>query len=380
MEDEGLTFCLGVCEMRIQRVRLHKVSAKMRDVLKMSIGSVECVDHVVVEVISDTGLVGIGEAAAENGPIFSEEFSASIYAVIDQYVSPRLIGRDPLDFAVIQADLEASIKGNWFAKSAVEMGLLDLVGKAYGVPIWRLFGGLVRDRVPLAYGAHSMELADEITQSTRYVERGWTIIKLKAGVLSPAEDIRRVREIRKAVGSEVRIIVDANQGWTPDVAIRTARAMEEFDIAAIEQPVPRHDIRGMARLAAALDVPVMADESVFSPEDAVALIVSAAADVFSVKISKSGGIQRARKIAAIAEAAGIPCYVGSMAEYGIGAAAALQFAGSTPNVTFGCEVAPPYDDDIVEPNLRVDAGFIYVPSDPGLGVLLDPGKLARHEA
>jgi muconate/chloromuconate cycloisomerase len=358
-------------KMKIERVEAIKLKVPLQRTIRMSIGSVSKVDHVVVGLQTDTGVRGFGEAASEYGPIFSEEFQSSIVACIEKYLTPAIVGEDPLNIELILEKMDRVAKGNWFAKSAIEMALWDMIGKDLNLPVYHLLGGLYRDKLTLAYGVYTMNVGEEVAGSLEHIRQGGTLLKMKVGVLDPKQDVLRVKALREAVGPDCKIGVDANQAWTRDQAVKIIKAMEAYGLAFVEQPLPRWDLSGMAELVHRVDTPIMADESVFTPEDALQCVKVRAADLFSVKISKAGGICKAKKIAAIAQAAGIPCYVGSMAEMGIGAAAGLHFAASTPNCTYGCELRPSCMKDIAIPEVRVEGGYIFVPQGPGLGIEID---------
>lgn len=364
--------------MKIVRIETFALKIPLQRTIRMSIGSVSEVDHVVVIVHSDKGIRGFGEAASEYGPIFSEEFQASIQTCIDKYLAPAVIGENPLNLERIVEKMDQVAKGNWFAKSAIEMALLDLVGKGLNLPVCQLIGGIYRKSVPLSHGAYTMDIDEEVGTSVEHVRQGWSLIKMKVGALDPSHDIMRLKRIREAVGPDCRIGVDANQAWTRDKAVKIVKTMEAYDLEFVEQPLPRWDLAGMAELAQAVDTPIMADESVFTPEDAIRCVQYRAADVFSIKVSKAGGLWKAKKIAAIGEAAGIPCYVGGMAETGIGVAASLHFAASTPNCTYGCELRPNCVKDIVVPEIKVEKGYIFVPQGPGLGIDIDENVMKSY--
>jgi len=303
--------------MRITKVETISLRVPLERPIQMSIGTVSKVDHVLVIIETDIGIRGYGETASEYGPIFSEEFQDSIKACIDNYLAPSILGKDPLRIEFIAEKMNQAARGNWFAKSAVDMALYDIVGKKLSIPVFELLGGLYRKKLPLSYGAYSMNIEEEIESCLDHVRSGTTLIKVKAGVLAPDQDIMRVNKIREAVGHECRIGIDVNQGWTQDMAIKIIKAMEHSDIQFVEQPLPKWDLHGMACVAMAVDTPIMVDESLFSPEDAINCIRTNAAEIFSIKISKSGGLLRAKKIAAIAQAAGIPCFLGAWPKWGL---------------------------------------------------------------
>ena len=185
--------------------------------------------------------------------------------------------------------------------------------------------------------------------------------------------------VRETVGSDVKIRLDANAGWDYITAFKGINAMEKFDIEFLEQPLPKWDIDNMARLGNAIKTPIMADESVCTLQDAINIIRKDAASIFSLKAEKHGGLYNSKKVAGIAEGAGISCYVGCMIETGIGTAAYAHLAASTKNVTYGCELFGPLaikEDIIVDP-IKYEKGYIFVPEGPGLGIELDEDKIEK---
>jgi muconate cycloisomerase len=207
-------------------------------------------------------------------------------------------------------------------------------------------------------------------------------MKVKVG-MAPETDIARVRAVREAIGPAVRLGVDANGGWPVDVAVETIRRMREYDIFFAEQPVAPRDLAGMAEVTRSLDLPVIADESVFTLADALAVIRENAADVISVYVGKGGGIATARKIAAAAEAAGLTSTVGSNLEMGVASAAMIHLAMATRGIgaeDFPCDILSPffYTDDLLREPLAIGAGEARPPERPGLGVELDDEKVARY--
>jgi muconate cycloisomerase len=261
-----------------------------------------------------------------------------------------------------------------FAKAAVEMALLDIAGKALGVPIYSLLGGKVREKTTLSYSIANQKSETDIDEIKWLLDQGFFVFKIKTGVLDFKPEVARIEAIRKALPAHADMRIDFNQGLKRELAIKTCRALERFDPTFIEQPVKGYDIEMMARITNAIDTPIMADESVFSMQNAIDVVKRSAADIASIKLMKPGGILRSRKVAAIFESAGLPCYAGAMWESGIGIAASLHFTASTPNVRYGSDFYIPnfllLDDMIVEP-LRISEGYIFVPEGPGLGVELD---------
>jgi muconate cycloisomerase len=267
-----------------------------------------------------------------------------------------------------------------FATAAVECALFDLLGKAHNLPVYALLGGKCRHRVPLSWSLAIGDAEAEIAEAKRLMADGQRIFKLKTGVGDPEHDVQRVAALRAALGDTADLRIDANQGWDVSTAVRTLRRMASSQITFAEQPVPRWDIDGLAEISRSVTMPIMADESVCTPQDAFRVASCRAAQIFSLKLTKSGGFLATKKIAGIAEAAGIPCYVGCMIETSVGTAAYLQFTVSARQVTYGCELFGPLllQDDIVVNPVRYAGGNIETPQGPGLGVTLDEAKIEQY--
>ena len=345
----------------------------------MSFTTLTAVNFVFVRIETRDGLVGWGEAACLGGPTWSEESAESIAATLERYVAPWLVGRDASQVEGLRLEMARRVQGNPFARAAVEMALWDLNGRALGVPVHRLLGGRVRDRVPLSWSLAGSSPEAELREAREKVARGHRIFKIKTAARPVAEDVARVRAIREAVGSEIRLRVDANQGWDRPTALRAIRAMEPYDLDFVEQPVPRWDLDGMAEIARSVTVPIMADESCGSPQDALAIARRGGVSILALKLTKSGGLASTMAIARIAEAAGLGCYVGCMIETSLGTAAYLHVALAASPVTWGCELFGPLllKGDVVRQPVRYADGCILALDGPGLGVDVDETALAE---
>lgn len=334
----------------------------------------------LVKIHTDEGLIGLGEVSCT--PIWSGEDQVTAAHLIATYLAPVLIGRDPTEVERLTAVMGKAVAANPFTKSAIEMALWDLLGKAAGLPLYRLLGGAVRDFVPTKFSVSGREPDRAAAIAAWAVEQGFRTMKVKVGV-APEGDVARVRAVRAAVGPDVRLGVDANGGWSARTAIQTIRRLEEFGIYFAEQPVPALDVAWLADVRANVRVPVMADESVYTLQDAMAVVRAGAADVLSIYIGKGGGIGPARKVAAVAEAAGLTCTVGSNLELGIASAAMIHLALATPGIgaeEFPCDILGPffYDDMLLAEPLPIAAGSARPIEKPGLGVELDEEKVARY--
>ena len=339
--------------------------------------------YVIVEIDTDDGITGVGEACTDIG--FFGEPVEEVQSAIDLYLGPKLLGKDPFDREQLLFDID--FPGNSCAKSGIDLALHDLLGKALGVPVCNLIGGSGRRQV-LAVMEVAPGTADGMArQCAEWVEQGVRGFKAKVGAI-PEDDVERLAAIRAAVGPEIMLRADANQGYTPKEAIRLCRMCERRDLGLelLEQPVPKWDLAGMAQVRAAVDVLIEADEAAYTPHDVVQIIRAQAADVINIKIAKAGGLYQSKKIAAVAEAAGLECVIGTAWGLGIKVAAKLHLAAATRSLRDGVEftelmlhdllLAGPQAADLAPP---LSDGYLNVPLGPGLGVTVDEHKMRAHE-
>lgn len=334
---------------------------------------------VLVKVHTDEGVIGLGEVSCT--PIWSGEDQTTAVHCITTYLAPLLIGEDPAAIERLTLRMHRAIAGHPFTKAGVEIALWDLLGKIAGLPLYRLFGGPVRDAVPTKFSISGREPDRAAEIAVWAVEQGFRTLKVKVGV-EPEQDMARVRAIRAAVGPDIRLAIDANGGWSTRTAIQTIQRLADCHLIFAEQPVAPLDVAWMAEVRRQVSIPIMADESVATLQDAMALVRASAADILSVYVGK-GGLGVARKIAVVAEAAGIVCTVGSNLELGIGSAAMIHLALATPAIdaeTFPCDIIGPffYESDILAEPLPIQAGIASAPSRPGLGVALDERLVERY--
>jgi L-alanine-DL-glutamate epimerase-like enolase superfamily enzyme len=339
-------------------------------------------NYVIVTVETDEGITGVGEAATDIG--FFGEYLEDVKYAIERYFGPRLIGKDPFDREEILHLLD--YRGNTCARSGIDLALHDLLGKALEIPIYDLIGGCCRDRVLVAIEIAGGTPDGMAKLCAEYVEQGVRAFKPKIGGY-PDDDAIRLKAIREAVGEGISIRADANQGYTPKEAIRLCRLAEKYDVGLelLEQPVPAWDLDGMALVRKSVDTLIEADESAFSTHDVMNIIRQGAADVINIKVAKAGGLYNAKKIAALAEAAGLGCVLGTAFGLGPKVAAKLHLAASTRNIMDAVEFTeiilhdnlakPPFDQVLMPP---LEDGYLRVPTGPGLGVQLDETKVERY--
>ena len=336
----------------------------------------------LVKVHTDAGLTGIGEVSCT--PRWSGEDQVSAAHFINTYFAPALLGEDPTQIEPVTRKFASTVAGNPFTKAGVEMALWDLRGKAEGLPVYKLLGGAVREFVPTKWSVSGVDPARAADIARFAVGLGFTKMKVKVGIEADG-DVARVRAVRDAIGQDVKLGVDANGGWpTAEIAVNTGqRLRDDSGIYFIEQPVPPGENDALTAVREAVRLPLIADESVYTLQDARMLARDRAADVFSIYVGKSGGIAPARAIADYAESAGLRCTVGSNLELGVGSAAMTHLAIATRGVdaeTYPCDIIGPlfYEDDIVREPLPIVPGSARVNDKPGLGVQLDDEKVERY--
>ena len=277
--------------------------------------------------------------------------------------------------------MDRSASRNIAAKSSLETAAFDAFGKALDVPVYSLLGGAVRDRFPVLWSLASGDPIQEIEEAeAKLSARLHNVFKVKIGARSPDDDLKRLKQIGKALEGRATLIVDVNQAWSETTTLRSLPALKDIGVELIEQPLPSWNSAGMARVRARSPIPLMADESVFSIHDALALAKANAVDVFSLKLVKHGGLLALRNVAAVAEAAGIELYGGCVLESSIGAAAHLHAFATLRNLEWGCEHFGPQilcDDLVTEPLVFEDFN-VMLPSGPGLGLELDEEKVRRY--
>ena len=363
---------------RIKRIEAFFISVPLKKTWEISLYRTETRNHAVVEVETESGVVGYGEVSP--APAFMGEDGRFIVDIINHLLAPPLMGMDAFDLEALHQRMDRALHGNGAAKAAIDIAFHDLLGKILNLPAFQLLGGRVREEVPLSWVVGMQTPEGGVEEAKYYLEKGFKTIKVKIGG-DPEKDLYKIRLLREKLTEHFQFRVDANQGYRPDQAIKILRQMETFNLESIEQPVPAYDIEGMRHVAEALDTPVMADESVFSLQDAYKVISSRAADIINIKVGKVGGLLPAKKIAALAESANIPCTIGSNLELGIGTSASLHFGLSTPNMLYPCDLAiGPFlhQEEIIDPTFELVDGKIDLMEGPGLGIR--PRKDLRKRA
>jgi muconate cycloisomerase len=326
----------------------------------------------LVRVVASDGVVGLGEGTTIGGLAYGDESPETMKLAIDTYIAPLLAGQDAAMVAMLMARVRKYIRGNRFAKCAIETALLDAHGRRTGLAVSELLGGRRRDRLPVAWTLASGDTQTDIVEAERMLElRRHRVFKLKIGSRSVDEDVAHVAAIKRALGDRAAVRVDVNMAWSETQAARGLPALADAGCELVEQPVAT--VAALARLVRRFPIALMADESLTGPGSAFELAKLAAADVFAIKIAQSGGLFEAVRVATIAEAAGIDLYGGTMLEGGIGTAASAHVFSTFGELAWGTELFGPLllTEELLATPLQYRDYHLTIPSGPGLGVELD---------
>lgn len=352
--------------------------------------------YVVLRVETNEGIVGLGEAPAilswggEHGRYYGEDPDIVCY-LINKVVAPMLEGADPRDARAILSRLDVDVRGYPYTKAMIESALLDITGRSMGVPVYQLLGGGMRHEIPICHSvgiAEPVEMAKEAAQAVADGVK-WLQIKIPG---DPDRDLAIVTEVRRAVGDDISLFPDVNRGYkSSKAAIVSIQKMRYVaGIIAIEQPV--EGLLSMAKVAKAVDIPVIVDEGCWSAQDALEIVNHGGADLLSIYFTKSGGMYRSMQIGTVAHAACLPVNVNGSLEGGVGNAANLHLAAAlegevwpaiiTVNTLAGREQTKVagvfYTDDIIAEPFEYKNGFLKIPNKPGLGIELDPKKISKY--
>ncbi len=336
---------------------------------------------VLVRVRFSDGSEGLGEGASIGGLSYGPEGVESIKLAIDTCIAPALVGTEGDAIIAASVLMEKAVKGNPIARAAVECALWDGLGRRKGLSVAQLFGGRVQDRLPVAWTLASGNSQTDIDEAEAMLEaRRHRDFKLKIGKRPVRQDIAHVAAIAKAVGDRGTIRVDVNQAWSLTDARYGVRGLQEIGCVLVEQPVARDRLAALKALTDGYEIAIMADEALQGPADAMRVAANRSADVFAVKVCQSGGLKPASDVIAIARAAGIDLYGGTMLESGLGTAAAIQLFATLPDWQFGTELFGPLllKDEILAEPLEYADFSVTVPKGPGFGVALDDDKVSFY--
>lgn len=353
--------------MKIKEVKIGKVSIPLKKTFKTALRQVNSAEDIIVKVIVDSGEVGFGNAPPT--AVITGDSQDSIIAAIRDTLGPKIIGMDVDNLEGIMTTLDQAMLHNSSAKAALDIAIYDLFGKLHQIPLYKLFGGY-RDSLTtdLTISVNSPE--EMVRDALEAVAAGYTELKLKVGT-DAALDIERVQAIRAAVGYDIKIRLDANQGWLPKEAVRTIQKFEKLNlgIELIEQPVKAHDFTGLKYVTEAVQTDIMADEAAFGTYEVFRLLSDSACDLINIKLMKAGGLHNALKIADMAGTMGVACMMGCMLESKVGITAAASLAAGKKIITRAdLDAAVLLAEDPVIGGVSFHKNQILLPDAPGLGI------------
>jgi len=367
--------------MRITGIELFHISIPFVTPYALSkiYGTPSHAEAVIFKVHTDKGIVGLGEADPLNP--FTPETPASVMVVVRDVIAPHMIGRDPTQIAALEATLDRVILGNLTARGAISMTLHDIIAKANNIPVHTLLGGCRQKCLPILGAIGSGTVEEDAAAIQDWVDKGCRTVMIKMGALPVAQDIKRMSAAKKAFGNHVIFIVDANQGWNVAETLQFLAGTQHCRPDMLEQPVGRHDINGLRRIRDRAPCLISVDESLESIHNAKEIVLKEAADVFSIKVSKNGGLSKSRQIVQLAQAFGVDCLMNSMLEFGISQAASLQLGctmGNLLHMGHAYHSVMRMSDDVTDFAQNIADGVVTLPSGSGLGVNLDEDKLKKY--
>jgi L-Ala-D/L-Glu epimerase len=364
--------------MKIEKIELFKLNVPLTEPFVIAIETITDAESIAIKITTDTGIIGFGECNPYRS--IAGETQDTCFAA-GQFLAKILRGGNPLAIAECVQKMDKMLAGNRCIKSAFDMALYDIAAKAANMPLYQLLGGsnnrIIETDMTVGIGTAEGMAASAL----RFKNAGFPAIKVKLGTTQKA-DIERIRLIRAAIGDDLPLRIDANQGWDEATAIATLKALEKFDIEHCEQPIAARNIVGLARVRAASPIPIMADEAVFDHFDALNLVKNNACDYFNIKLAKSGGIHNALKINAIAEAAGVHCQVGCFSETRLAMSALMHFIMACPNVIhFDLDAPLMLSADPVQGGIKYGAnGTATIGEEIGIGATFDEAFLKELES
>jgi L-alanine-DL-glutamate epimerase-like enolase superfamily enzyme len=364
--------------MRITGLRATPVAVPFRAEELWAFGGRRGMISVLLELDTDEGVVGLGEASAYP--------SVDVVLAVLRSVEPLVVGEDPFEIERIMKRIQ--IVGTWHhvkatspAIAAIEMACWDVVGKVCGQPLVNLFGGKVRDAVEFFYYLSPTSAEAVAADARRGAEAGFGTFYLKVGAGDPRVDIERVAAIRDGAGPDALIRVDANESWSSAAAVRIVREMERYGLELVEQPVSGRNLQEMAYVRSRIDTPLLANEASWTRYDQLEVIRHGAADVVSVDNQMDGGLLNLKRGAGLCEVAGLPVLKHSLGELGVAVYAAVHVMASTPNFLYANQGYGAFlEEDVIGDGspLPYENGCLRVPEGAGIGVELNRDRISAY--
>jgi L-alanine-DL-glutamate epimerase-like enolase superfamily enzyme len=377
--------------MKIVGMEITPITLEWKKTIGESFGEVgKREDDTIIQIFTDDGLTGLGEAQTL-GPLYGRESQGTVMALLTEYFWPKVLkDEDPFNVDLIHYKMDKTVSENSFAKTAVDIALHDVIGKALKIPVCKLIGGAYTDKIALHWPI-GIENPKEIGKDVRKgVKAGFKAIKMKIGG-DAKRDVALVKAVREAAGSDIAIVVDANQAYDIKTAIHVIRQIEKYDVQRVEQPVHYRDLDGMALVRRSVEIPIGACECAVTQQDIIQIIKKEAADFINFKVMRSGGFYPSKAIVQMATAAGIFCASSTMLGMGVELAADAHFAVSTIALApspykfhgiasgilklFNAVDSTGITKDIVDGTPHIENGFMTVPKAPGLGIELNKENL-----
>jgi len=366
-----------MASLKIEQVDIYKLFIPLHEPFVISLGKVENAENIIVVIKTNEGITGFGECSPYltiNGESIDTCF------IVGQYLAKVLKGKDPLDIKDCTRKMNRTIFGNSSIKSAFDIALHDIASQHAGLPLYEFLGGK-NDRslftdMTVSIGEPGKMAADAM----KFKDAGFTAIKVKLGQ-SKEKDVERIRQIRLAIGDDIPLRIDANQGWKVKTAIEILQALEEYKIQHCEEPIARWKFMKLKKVKENSPIPVMADETCCDHHDAERLIDLGSCDSINIKLGKSGGLYSAKKIIDLADEINMPMQVGGFMESKIGMTASAHLALCSPNVQY-CDFDTPLmftADPVIGGIVYLPNGEVQTPVEPGLGAAIDEGWLQKME-
>ncbi len=363
-------------KLKITGVDIYKADIEFHEPFRIAIMEIASAMSVFIKINTNEGLYGMGEANPTWG-ITGETQAINLAGAMD--LAKLMLGKDPLDIENRLREIDKYLIHNSTIRAAFDMALYDILGKAAELPLYAVLGGGKR----IFWTDNTIGIADPdymAKKAKNYKNQGFEAIKVKLGTTRD-EDVERIKKIRKAVGDDIPIRIDANQGWDYKTAVTTLQALECYGIEYCEQPIARWDFENMRRIREKTSIAIMADESLFDHHDAFKLASMGCCDYFNIKLAKAGGIHTGLRINAIAEGAGIRCMVGCMTETRLGLTAAAHLVSARPNIQYADLDGWLFQKvDPITGGAQYNVGEITVPDAPGIGADVDPDFLNQCES